>query len=215
MIMHIEVVDMPLVRVRREPRIVVQAGTEPHIVEQAERKDPVVVPRTVEQAARRVEVVGQRKPEELHTSEVEGQHKAGAEERRKFEAEGRHKAGAGCRQAGQIGKCAETDIGVHHRERKDIRRACNGDDCTLTHIRSQIYRIRSRRNDRIHMECVGGVNRSPYCDVHTRGDCPSWIYPSWICRACPWYRAHRHGRRPRGDGVRDDYCILIRNDPGC
>lgn len=130
MIRHIEVVDMPLVRVRREPRIVEQAGTEPRIVEQAERKDPVVVPRTVEQAARRVEVVGQRKPEELHRSEVEGRHRAGAEEQRKFEVEGRHKAGAGCRQVEQIGKCAATDIGVHHMERRDIRRACNGNGCT-------------------------------------------------------------------------------------
>lgn len=206
---------MPLVRVRREPRIVVQAGTEPRIVEQAERKDPVVVPHTVEQAAHRVEVVGQRKPEELHRSEVEGQHTAGAEEQHKFEVVERHKAGAGCRQVGQIGKCAETDIGVHHRERRDIRRACNGDGCTLTHIRSQICRIHSPRSDQVHNHGVGGMIRSPCCDVHTRGDCPSWIYPSWICHACPWCHAHRHGRQPRGDDVRDDRCILIRNDPGC
>jgi len=192
---------MPLERVRREP----------HIVEQAERKDPVVEPRTVEQAARRVEAVGQHKAGELRRSEVEGQHKAGAEEQRNFVVEGQHKAGAGCKQVGQIDMCAGSDIGVHHRERRDIRKACNGDGCTLTHIRNQICRIRSRRSGRIHVGSVGGVNRSPCCDV--RGDCSSLICPSWICHA--WAHAHRHGRLPRGDDDRDDSCVLIRNDPGC
>jgi len=195
---------MPLVRVRREPHIVVQAGTEPHTVEQAERRGQAVVPRTVEQAACRVEVVGQHTAgaEEPHRTEVEWQHKAGAEEQHKFEIEWRHKVEAGCRQVEQIDKCVETDIGVHHMERRDIRRACNGGDCTWSHTRIQICRIRNRRNDRIQMESVGGVNRNPCCDVHTRGDCSSWICPSWIFRA--WVHAHRHRRQPRGDDVRDD-----------
>lgn len=92
---HIKDVDKPLVRVRRELHIVVQADTEPHIEEQAEHKDPVEVPRTGEQVARRV--VEQHKSEGLHRFEVAGQHKAGAEEQRRFEVEGRHMAGAGCK----------------------------------------------------------------------------------------------------------------------